>query len=94
MSTWVTKTLWKNKSGKNLNKRHVIMVFIPFKIGFVTSYSLQVTDLRVSHYPRCFLVSSRTTHGKYMIHESNSYTIPFIHYCSRKNMAPVSSENF
>jgi hypothetical protein len=93
MSTWVTKALWKNDSGKNINKRHVIMVFIPFMIGFVTNCSLQVTDLRDSHYPRYFFVSSRTTHGKYLIHESKSYTIPFIHYCGRKNMVLLSSNN-
>jgi hypothetical protein len=69
------------------------MVFILFRIGFVTSCTLQVTDLRDSHYPRYFFVSSRTTHGKYLIHESKSYTIPFIHYCSRKNMVLFSSEN-
>lgn len=94
MSTWATKALWKDNSGENINKIKVIMVFIPFRIRFVTSCSLQVIDLRVSHYPRYFSVNSRSTHGKYLIQESKSYTIPFIHYCSRKNMALLSSENF
>jgi len=69
MSTWVTKALWKKDSGKNINKRHVIMVFFPLRTGFVTSCSLQVTDLRDSHYPRYFLESSTSTYGKYLIHE-------------------------
>jgi hypothetical protein len=59
----------------------------------VASRFLQVIDMRVSHYPRYFLIRLSTTHGQYLIHESKSDTIPFIHYSSRKNMAFLSPEN-